>query len=82
MKLPVMEAAQVRLDPPEPPVMLVEERVQERLDEFVVTVRVTVPVKPLTGIIVMADVPAVPCVAVTVVGFATIVKSGCAAVVT
>jgi len=39
------------------------------------------PVKPLTGEIVIMEVPAVPIVTLTVVGFAEIVKSGAPATV-
>jgi len=55
--------------------MLVEERVQDRLVELVVTARETVPENPLTGLIVIADVPAEPTATVTVVGLAAMAKS-------
>ena len=67
---------------PEPPVTLVELRVQTRLVELVVTVRVTVPVKPFTGLMLIVGAPATPAFTVTAVGFAAIVKSSCATVVT
>jgi hypothetical protein len=38
-------------------------------------VRLTIPVKPFTDVTVMAEVPAVPTLAVTVVGLAVTVKS-------
>jgi hypothetical protein len=60
---------------PEPPVMVVEDRVQDRLVELVVTARVTVPVKPLTEATVMVEVPATPVFTLTLVGLAVIVKS-------
>jgi hypothetical protein len=56
--------------------MLVEDSVQERLVELVVTDRVTVPVKPLTGDTVIVDEPATPTVTVALVGFAVTEKSG------
>src|SRR5205807_9560326 len=52
------------------PVTLVGETVHEVL--FVV--RLTTPAKPLTAVIVIVDVPAVPAFTVTVVGVAVIVK--------
>jgi hypothetical protein len=56
--------------------MLVEDSVQERLVELVLTERVTVPVKLLTGDTVIVDVPATPTVTVALVGFAVTEKSG------
>jgi len=81
-KVPAVEELQDRVDDPEPPLMVVEERAHDRLAELVVMERLTVPVKPFTGDTVIIEVPAVPWVTVTVVGFAAIVKSGCATVVT
>jgi len=52
------------------PVTLVGETVHDVL--FVV--RLTTPVNPLTAVIVIVDVPAVPAFTVTVVGLAVIVK--------
>ncbi|TLZ67184.1 MAG: hypothetical protein E6K12_04015 [Methanobacteriota archaeon] len=60
---------------PEPPAMLVEDRVHDRLVEFVVTANVTVPVNPLTGATVMMAVPATPALTVTLVVLAVTVKS-------
>jgi hypothetical protein len=60
---------------PEPPVMLVDDNVQDRLVELVVTARVTVPAKPLTGATVMVEVPATPAFTVALDGLAVIVKS-------
>jgi len=67
---------QESVEVPDPPEMLVEDSVQERLVELVVTERATVPVKLFTGVTVMVDVPAVPVLVVTLVGLAEIVKSG------
>ena len=67
---------QDRVDDPEPPVMLVEERLHVRLVELVVVDRVTVPVKPLSEATVIVEVAATPAFAVTVVGLAVIPKSG------
>jgi hypothetical protein len=51
--------------------MLVEDRVQDRFVEFVVTPRVTVPAKPVEpGATVIVEVPAAPALEVTLVGLA------------
>src|SRR6266849_4339107 len=70
-----MLAEQDSVDVPEPPVMLVAERVQDRFVEFVVTARATVPVKLFTGATVIVEVPATPALTVTLVGLAVTVKS-------
>jgi hypothetical protein len=62
--------------------MLVELRVQVKIVELVVTARVTVVVKPFTGLIVIVDMPVAPTFIVTFVGFAMIVKEGCGTNVT
>jgi len=61
---------------PEPPVMLVglTEQVSPVAGETVV-VRATVPVKPLSGAIVIVDIALTPGVVFTVVGLADIWKS-------
>jgi hypothetical protein len=74
--LPATLPVQERVDVPEPPVMLVEERVHERLVEFVVTASVTVAVKLLRGDTVIVDVPATPVFTVALVGLAVKLKSG------
>ena len=61
---------------PEPPAILVELNAQTRLVEFVVTARVTVPVKPLTAVTVIAEVLVAPAFTLTPVGLAAIEKSG------
>jgi hypothetical protein len=58
--------------------MLVEERAHVRLVELVVTARETVPENPLTGLIMIAEVPAVPTATVTTVALAEIAKSAAA----
>lgn len=70
-KLPVQDSVLV----PEPPAILVDDRVHDRLVELIVTARVAVPVKPSTGATVTVDVPATPALTVTLVGVAVIVKS-------
>jgi hypothetical protein len=74
-KLPATLPVQERVELPDPPLMLVEERAQDRLVELVVTASETVPENPLTGLIEIADVPAVPMATVTVVGLAAMAKS-------
>jgi hypothetical protein len=63
------------VDVSEPPVMLVEVRVQDRLVEFVVIARATVPANPLTGVTLTVEVPETRAFTATLVGLATIVKS-------
>jgi hypothetical protein len=70
------EPLQDRVEEPEPPLMVVDESVHERLVEFVVTVRLTVPVKLFRGAIVTVDVPVTPALTGTLVGLDDIVKSG------
>ena len=70
-----MEAEQDRVDVPEPPVMLVEDRVQARFVELVVTARVTVLVKPLTAVTVIVEEPETPVLTDTLVGLAVMPKS-------
>jgi hypothetical protein len=55
--------------------MLVEDRVQDRLVEFVVTASVIVPAKPLTRATVIVEVPATPKLTVALVGLEVTVKS-------
>ena len=82
VKVPVTDPMQDRVEVPEPPVILVEDRVQTSpVDGDTVSASPTVPVKPLTGDTVMVEVPAVPTTAVTLVGLALIVKSGAAVTV-
>jgi len=73
---------QESVEVPDPPEMLVEDKLHERLVELVVTDRATVPAKPLTEPIVIIDIPATPVFTVTLVGLAVMLKSGGAAVVT
>ena len=74
--MPAGEPWQESVDVPEPPVILVELRVQTRLVELVVTTRVTVPVKPLRGLTVIVEVAVAPALTLTLVGLAVIWKSG------
>jgi hypothetical protein len=72
--LPATLPVQVRVEVPDPPVILVELRVHDRFVELVVTARPTVPAKPFTGATVMVEVPGLPVVTETLVGLAVTVK--------
>ena len=74
--MPESDPVHERVDVPDPPEILVEDRLQDRLVELVVTARLTVPLNPLSGAIVIVEVAATPAFAVTLVGLALIVKSG------
>ena len=63
------------LEVPKPPVIVVAVNVHARLVELVEAARVTVPVKPLTGVTDTVAVPAVLTAVETVVGLAVTVKS-------
>ena len=65
-----------RVEVPAPPVMLVEERLHDRLVEFVVAAKVTVPVNPLSEATVITEDAAAPAFEVALVGLALIEKSG------
>ncbi len=60
---------------PEPPLTLVGVRVHARLVELVVTVRLTVPVKPPTPCTVIVLMAEIPVFTVAEVGLAVKVKS-------
>ncbi len=73
---PLADEVQERVEVPEPPVTLVGDRVQVRpVAGDTEAVRATVPVNPLTGAIVIVEVPVPPTVMLTLVGLALIVKS-------
>ena len=69
------DPVQDKVEVPEPPLMLLGERVQTRLAEFVVTDRSIVPVKPFRGATVIVELPETPILSFTLVGLADIVKS-------
>jgi hypothetical protein len=78
-KFPGDEPVQESVDVPEftgPTGTLVEDNVQERFVELVLTERVTVPVKPLIAATVIVEVAATPTEMVMLIGFAEIEKSG------
>ena len=59
-----------RVEVPDPPAILVEVRVHDKLVELVVTARATVPANPFTGATVIAEAAATPVFTVTLVGLA------------
>ncbi len=73
---PLEEDVQERVEVPEPPVTLVSVRMQVRPDDGdTEAARATVPANPVTGAIVMLEVPVAPTLRLTLVGPALIVKS-------
>ena len=70
-----MLGVQDNMNVPEPPPMLAEAGVHDILVEFVVTVRVTVPAKPFTGVTVTVEEPVVPALTVIRVGAVLSAKS-------
>jgi hypothetical protein len=66
---------QDRTEFPEPPVMVDVERAHAIPVELVVTVRVTVPMKPFCDVTVMVEFPRTPALTVKFVGLADIAKS-------
>ena len=76
VNVPPLGEVHDRVEVPDPPVTLVGVRVQVRPPVGdTVAVSATVPVNPLTGVMVMVDVPAWLTLTATLVGLATIVKS-------
>jgi hypothetical protein len=78
VKVPVVEELHDRVDVPEPPVMLIDESVHDRLVGLVVIERLTVAEKPFREDTVIIEVPIRPWTTVRLVGLADIVKSGMA----
>ena len=82
VNVPVADPVQDRVEVPEPPETLVEERAHVRpVAGEISSDRETVPVNPFTAATVIVEVPGVPTTAVTLVGLALIVKSGAAVTV-
>jgi len=75
--LPVLPNVQDRVELPEPPVTVDGVSMHALLS----LASATSPVNPLAGEIVIVEVPGVPTVTLTVVGFAVMVKSGAPATV-
>ena len=73
--MPATEPVHDSVEVPEPPVIDVEDRVQDRFVELVVTARVTVPANPFNGATVIVDIPATPAFTVILVVLAVTVKS-------
>jgi hypothetical protein len=73
--LPGRDPVQDKVEVPDPPLMLLGERVQTRDVEFAVTARIIVPVKLFRGAMVIVELPATPILSFTLVGLADIVKS-------
>jgi hypothetical protein len=72
--LPATEPVHDRAEVPDPPAIEVADRVQDRFVELVVTPRITVPAKPLTGATVIVEVPPTPVLTVTLEALAVTVK--------
>lgn len=75
MKLPLVEAVQVRVEVPEPLTLVCDSPQLIAPAELLLVVKLTAPANPLTAVIVMVDVPAWFTFTLTLVGFAVIVKS-------
>jgi hypothetical protein len=72
---PERDPVQDRVEVPEPPLMLLGERVQTRFVELVVTARSIDPVKPFREATVIVEMPETPTLVETLLGFAVTVKS-------
>jgi hypothetical protein len=73
--LPGIFAEQDKDEVPDPPLIDVEDRLQDRLVEFVAAARATVPVNPFSADTVIAEVPVVPVFKERLVGPAATAKS-------
>ena len=73
--MPASEPVQERVEVPEPPLIVLELRVHDRLVELVVTASATVLAKPFNGVRVMIEVPPTPTFTLTLVGLSATVKS-------
>jgi hypothetical protein len=60
---------------PEPPEIVVGDSVQVRLVELETIERLTVPVKPFSGVTVIVELPRLPAFTAICCGFAEMVKS-------
>ena len=69
------DAIHDREEVPDPPVIDIVVRVQDRFVELVVTTRLTVPAKPFNGTRAMMEVALTPAFMVEIVGLADTVKS-------
>jgi hypothetical protein len=73
--LPAIELVHDKVEVPEPPAILVDKSVHERFVELVETARVTALENPLTGVMVIVNVPATLTLIETLVWLAVIAKS-------
>jgi len=73
--LPTTEPEHDRVELPEPPVILVDDKVHDRLVEFVVTPSATVPENPFTDPTDIVDIAATFTVVETLIGLAAMLKS-------
>jgi len=80
--LPDGEPRHERVEDPEPPAIVVEDKLHTRLVELVVAESVTVAVNPLTGLTVMVEMPVTPALTLTLDGAVEIVKSAVLGTVT
>ena len=75
VKLPLVEAAQDRVEVPEPLTLVGAGVHVIPLEGLLATVKLTTPANPLTGVIVIVEVPAWLTLTLTLVGVAAIAKS-------
>lgn len=73
--MPDEKLLQDNVEEPEPPDTVVAVSEHDSPVELVLTTRVTVPLKPFRGLIVIIEFPELPTVCVRSVGFADIPKS-------
>jgi len=75
VKLPLVEAAQDRVEVPEPLTLVGAGVHVIPLEGLLATVKLTTPANPLTGVIVIVEVPGWLTLTLTLVGLAAIAKS-------
>ncbi len=75
VKLPLVEAAQDRVEVPEPLTLAGAGVHVIPLEGLLATVKLTTPANPLTGVIVIVEVPGWLTLTLTLVGLAAIAKS-------
>jgi len=75
VKLPLWEAAQDRIEVPEPLTLAGAAVHAIPLEGLLVVAKLTTPANPLTGVIVIVEVPGWLTLTLTLVGFAAIAKS-------
>jgi len=75
VKLPLVEAAQDRVEVPEPLTLVGAGVHVIPLEGLLATVKLTTPANPLTGVIVIVEVPGWLTLTLTLVGLAAIAES-------